>query len=141
MQQRQAAADQAAADQEKQRFDQSVEMELAEIQKLNPEVRNLSDVLAMDTGKEFGRLVKQYGMSYLEAYKLANHDKLLEQARNVAATGARTAAGGKSHLTKTVSRGEGQIEVPKEIKESYRIFSPNMTDAEIEKDYRKRLGK
>ena len=107
MQQRQAAADQAAADQEKQRFDQSVEMELAEIQKLNPEVRNLSDVLAMDTGKEFGRLVKQYGMSYLEAYKLANHDKLLEQARNVAATGARTAAGGKNHLTKTVSRGEG----------------------------------
>lgn len=141
MQQRQTAAEQAAAQQDNQRFTQNVEMELAQIQKINPEVKSLADIIRMPTGKDFGRYVQQYGMSYLEAYKLANHDQLVEQARTVAAAGAKVASAGKDHMTKTTTRGQTPIEVPKEVKESYRVFDPSMTDADIEKDYRKRIGR
>ena len=141
MQQRQAAAEQAAAQQNSQKFAQDVELELAQIQKLNPEVKSLADIIKMPTGKEFGRYVQQYGMSYLDAYKLANHDQLVEQARTVAAAGARTASAGKDHMTKTTTRGQAPIEVPKDVKETYRMFDPSMSDAEIEKEYRKFMGR
>ena len=39
---------------------------------------------------------------------------------------------GKRHLKPDTPRGQGAIEVPKKIKDNYRIFQPDMTDAEIE---------
>lgn len=140
MQEKQRASEQEAEQQSREKFSQSVELELAQIQKLNPEVSSLADIIRMPTGKEFGRYVQQYGMSYLEAYKLANHDQLVEQARTVAAAGARVAAGGKDHLTKTTLRGKPPIEIPREVREGYRMFNPSMTDEEIERDYRKFMG-
>lgn len=141
LQEKQAAADQAAAQQTKAQFDRSVEMELAQIQKINPEIKSLADIIRMPTGGEFGRYVQQYGMSYLEAYKLANHDQLLEQARAVAATGAKVASAGKDHMTKTTMRGQTVIEVPQDVKANYKLLDPTWTDADIEKEYRKFMGK
>lgn len=140
LQAKQAAADEAATQQTREQFSRNVEMELAQIQKINPAVKTLADIVRMPTGKEFGRYVQQYGMSYLEAYKLANHDQLVEQARTVAATGAKVAAGGKSHMTKTTTRGQAAIEVPADIAAGYRTMDPSMTKAEIEKEYRKFMG-
>lgn len=140
MQEKQRASEQEAEQQSREKFSQSVELELAQIQKLNPEIGSLADIIRMPTGKEFGRYVQQYGMSYLEAYKLANHDQLVEQARTVAAAGARVAAGGKDHLTKTTLRGKPPIEIPREVREGYRMFNPSMTDEEIERDYRRFMG-
>lgn len=137
---KQRATEQKAEQQSQQQFSQSVELELAQIQKLNPEISSLADIIRMPTGKEFGRYVQQYGMSYLDAYKLANHEQLVEQARAVAAAGARVAAGGKEHLTKTTTRGPAAVEIPKDVKEGYRMLDPDMTDAEIEKAYRKFTG-
>lgn len=140
LQDRQRAYEQEALRDKQQGFAQSVEMELAQIQKLNPEIKSLADIIRMSTGKEFGRYVQQYGMSYVEAYKLANHDQLVEQARGVAAAGARVATGGKEHLTGTKARGTPPMEVPKEVRDGYRMFDPTMTDADIEKAYKKFVG-
>lgn len=140
MQDKQKAYEQEALQDKKQSFAQSVEVELAQIQKLNPEIKSLADIIRMPTGREFGRYVQQYGMSYVEAYKLANHDQLVEQARTVAAAGARVAAGGKEHLTGTKARGTPALEIPREVKDGYRMFDPDMTDADIEKAYRKYMG-
>lgn len=137
MQEKQAASERAEAEQSKQKFDMDVELQLAEIQKLNPEIKSLADIIKMPTRDKFVQLVQQYNMNYLDAYKLANHEAIVEQARNVAATGARVAASGKEHINKTTTRGEGKIDVPKDEKDRYRMLDPSMTDADIEKHYRK----
>ena len=137
IQEKQAQQDQAAQTQSRQQFEQSVEMELAQIQKLDPTIGSLADIVKMDTGKEFARLVQKGGLSYLEAFKLANMDRLMEQKATVAAASAKAASGGKDHLTKTKSVGTPPMEVPQDVKDAYRIFNPKATDEEIEKHYRK----
>lgn len=137
MQQKQAEQERAAAQQSQQQFSQSVELEMAEIRKLDPTVNGLADIVKMETGKEFARLVQHGGLSYLEAFKLANMDKLMEQRARVAATSAKVSASGKDHLTKTKSVGTPQIEVSQDMKDAYRIFDLSATDEKIEKHYRK----
>lgn len=137
MQQKQAQQEQADAQRSQQQFEQDVELELAQIRKLDPTVGSLSDILKMDTGKEFAKLVQKQGLSYLDAFRLANMDRLMEQRAKVAATSAKVAASGKDHLTKTKSVGTPPVEVPNDVKAAYRIFNPKATDEEIEKHYRK----
>ena len=124
-----------------QKFQMNVQMELAEIQKLDPTVKSLGDIIRMDTGREFARLVQKGGLNYLEAFRLANMDRLMEQRANVAATAARVASGGKDHLTRTRSVGKPVADVPQDVKDRYRIFNPQATDEEIERHYRKELKK
>jgi len=138
MQQKQAQQEQADAQRSQQQFAQNVELEMAEIRKLDPSVKSLADIVKMDTGKEFARLVSPpYGLNYLDAFRLANMDRLMEQRAKVAATSAKVAASGKEHLTKTKSVGTPPLEVPNDVKAAYRIFNPKATDEEIEKHYRK----
>lgn len=137
MKQKQEQQEQTAREQSQHQFQANVELEMAEIRKLDPTVKTLADVVKMDTGKEFARLVQKGGLSYLEAFKLANMDKLMEQRATVAATAAKVATGGKDHLTKTKSVGVPPLDVPQDVKDAYRIFNPKATDEEIEKHYRK----
>lgn len=141
MQQKLQAGEQAAAQQNQKQFEQSVEVELAQIQKLNPKIKSIADILAMDTGKQWASYVQNNNMSYLDAYRLANMDALIEQGQKAAAAGDQMRSKGKSHLQPVNPRGQGGVEVPKRVKELYRMGRPNMTDAEIEADYRKRTGK
>ena len=136
MQERLAAREREDQAQSMQQFGQTMELELAEIKKLNPNINNLADILRMDTGKDFARFVKG-GASYLKAYKAANMETLMQQAQQVAAAGARVASGGKDHLRKTQSRGQGALEVPADVKANYRALMPGMTDEEIQRDYNK----
>jgi hypothetical protein len=137
VQEQQARQEQAAQADNRNRFEQDVQMEIAQIQKLDPTVKNLADIIKMDTGKEFARLVQKGGLSYLEAFRLANMDRLMEQRASVAAAAAKTAAGGKEHLTKTRGVGNPVADVPQDVKDRYRIFDQKATDAEIERHYRK----
>lgn len=141
MQKKLAEGERAAARQSQKQFDQSVELELAEIQKLNPKVRSIADILSMETGKQWAAFVQNNNMSYLDAYKLANMEQLMQQSQKAAAAGDQLRSKGKSHLQPPSSRGQGGVEVPKKIRDLYRMGRPNMTDAEIEADYRKRVGK
>ena len=141
LQQKQAAADQAASKQTQAQFAQSVEMEMAQIQKLNPKIKSIADILAMDTGKQWASYVQNNGMSYLDAYRLANMDQLIQQGQKAAEAEGQLRRASKAHLQPPSARGQGGVEVPKRIKELYRMGRPNMTDAEIEADYRKRAGK
>lgn len=137
LQESQSRQEQQAKEDSRQRFAKSVETELAQIRKLNPKVQSLKDILAMDTGKQWAAYVQHNGMSYLDAYKLANYDQLVQMAQQAATAGAKVREQGKSHLKPDTPRGQGAVEVPKRIKDNYRIFQPEMTDAEIEADYRK----
>jgi arsenate reductase-like glutaredoxin family protein len=123
------------------RFAQQVETELAEIRKMDPTVQTLHDIIRMPTGQKFSELVQKNGLSYVDAFRLANADRLQQQAAQAAAAGAKVSAGGKDHLTRTGVRGKGAADVSREQAAAYRVFQPNLTDDQIQRDYQKYVKK
>ncbi len=125
----------------KAEFDARVKDELAEIHRLNPAVNNLEDILAMQTAGEFTRLVRDKGMSFLEAFKLANLDDIIEGQAAAAAEGAARQRHGKDHLRSINAGGQVTVDVPPDVIANYRMFQPDMSLEEIQRDYAKRYGK
>lgn len=113
--------------------------ELKEISRLDPEVSSLEDILQMDTAEEFQRLVREKGMSFLDAYKLANFERLSEKRAAAAKQSAVNLANSKNHLSASQSRGSGGVEVPADVMREYRMLMPDATDAQIRAAYGKYL--
>lgn len=129
-----AAADKTRQDAEAERARVKMDEQLREIAKLNPEIRELKDLAAMETYPQLYELV-QKGNTILDANKLANYDALTRSAAESAKQAARNAAQSKQHLTQTTSRGAGAVQVPEDVKAQYRVFNPDATDAEIQAHY------
>lgn len=108
----------------------AVDRQLAEIRQMDPEMKDLNAILQSPAGPRFRELVEK-GLDFKDAYKLAAEDRLAGIRAN--RQGART--GGKDHLTSTSQRGGGDVEVPAETKEMYRLLMPDMTDEQIQKAY------
>jgi len=128
-------------------MDARVSSELTEIAKLDPSVKTLEDITKLPTGPAFIQLVRDNGYSFLDAFKIANFDRLTSAraARDSAAAKQQAIQNAKSknHLTETgKSRGEGSklVPVPDAVKRTYREYNPGMTDEEIQKDYTKRMA-
>ena len=121
----------------KQEYQQLVERELEEIRQLDPGVTSLQDILNRDTGPEFSRLVTENHLTFTQAFKLANADRLAKAQLMAAEEGRARARHGKDHMRTSVSTGSGG-EVPRAVVEVYRQLDPDMTMDEIRKDYAKR---
>jgi len=111
-----------------------IEEQIREISAMDPTIKGLEDLTKMDRYEEFYALVKR-GNTLTDAYKLLNFDKLVNRTAQAGRQQAMNAAAGKAHLGKTSSRGQGAVEVPADVKEQYRIFVPDATDAEIQAHY------
>lgn len=122
---------------EVQDFTARREMELAEIRKLNPEIRTLDDIIRMPTGVDFADLVRK-GCSFVQAYKTANFDAIMQKTRAAGEQRARNAAMSQAHIKGTPTNQSEAFVVPQQVKEMYRVFNPDITDEEIARDYRKR---
>lgn len=107
-----------------------VDRQLAEIRQMDPAMTDLGTILQSEAGPKFREYVDK-GLGFTEAYKLAAENRLADIKAN--RQGAKT--GGKDHLTSTASRGAGDVEVPAETKEMYRLLMPDMTDEQIQKAY------
>ena len=107
-----------------------VDRQLAEIRAMDPAMTDLNAILSSEAGPKFREYVDR-GLGFTEAYKLAAENRLAGIKSN--RQGART--GGKDHLTSTSQRGGGDVEVPAETKEMYRLLMPDMTDEQIQKAY------
>jgi len=107
-----------------------VDRQLAEIRQMDPAMTDLNAILSSEAGPKFREYVDK-GLGFTEAYKLAAENRLAGIKSN--RQGART--GGKDHLTSTSQRGGGDVEVPAETKEMYRLLMPDMTDEQIQKAY------
>lgn len=115
--------------------------QMRQIHELDPEINTIEDLAKMPNYAQFYRFVKQNRLSLVEAYRLANMERL--SARTAAATkqAAINAAQSKAHLEATKSRGKGG-DVPAisaEVLEYYRAINPKATEAEIRADYAKYL--
>lgn len=113
------------------------EMELAEIRRINPEIKTLDDIIRMPTGGDFADLVRK-GCSFVQAYKVANIDSITQKARAAGEQRARNAAMSQAHIKGTPTGQTEQTVVPKQVRDMYRVFNPGITDEEIARDYRKR---
>ena len=119
---------------------EQVDRELAEIHRLDPSVETLEDILGMETRDAFVAAVR-HGNSFLDAFRLANFDRLLDSRRQEAAQRAaqaeRNRTRSKEHMRPTGTRGEGSLAVPAETLALYRQLMPKATDAEIAAHYNK----
>ena len=117
---------------------EQIDAELAEIHKLDGSVNGLEDILKLETGGAFQEAVRR-GHSFLDAFKLANFDRLQKrqqaQAAQVAqraAQAARNSARSKEHLLPSGGKaGEGSVAVPGDVMEMYRMMMPGASEADI----------
>jgi hypothetical protein len=114
--------------------------QLKEIQTLDPSVKGIEDLSANEGWNRMLAIVRGGG-SLADAYRATNYDKLTAKA---AAAGRQTAlneAAGKGHLDKTgVQAGAaGGVEVPTATMDLYREMFPDLSDAEIRKEYAKTM--
>ena len=118
-----------------------IEGELAEIAKLNPEIKTVADLLSMPTAAQFKGYVDK-GYSFLDAFKLANMETLAQAKAQRAREAAQANNRGKQHLEATGnSRGAGAVPVPSGQMAIFRRMMPNASEAEIQKFYNKYLSR
>lgn len=130
----QAAAEQAQQEANEAQARVKVDEQLKEISKLNPNIRELKDLAAMETYPKFYELVKK-GNTLVDAYRLANFEALTSSAAAATRQAALNNLQGKQHMGQTKERGAGAVSVPAEVKEMYRALNPGATDAEIQAHY------
>ena len=115
------------------------EAEIKEINELDPEAKleRVEDLLKMDNAKEFYDFVKK-GNSFVDAYKLANYDRLAARRAEAAKQQALQLARSKDHLNGAgVSRGSGSASVPQDQMQMFRLINPNASEEEIRRYYNK----
>lgn len=114
-----------------------IQAEMVEISKLDPSVKTLGDILNSPTGKEFYSYV-QKGYSFLDAFRVANFERLTTEKAQAARQQAQLNDRGKGHMTGAGnSRGSGAISVPADVMAMFRTFNPNATEAEAQAYYNK----
>ncbi len=142
----QAAEAKALADKEAQEQAAQKEMQtkvaeqIAEIQKMDPSITKVEDLLNMPNSKEFYAAVQRVG-NLADAYKLVNFDQVVGRRAELARQEAQTLARSKEHLVPVASRGEGAVTVPSDVLANYRKLNPKASDAEIQANYAKYLKK
>lgn len=115
-----------------------IDEQLKEITQLDKSIQSIDDLIAMDTYPKFYELVKK-GNSFPDAYRLANYDKLIQQAAAAEKQRTLNSQSGKAHLTPhQQNQGQALPVVSGEVAEMYRFLDPTMTDEDIARDYAKR---
>lgn len=128
----QAGTDPAARARQREALIQS---QLRQISELDPEVKSLEDLTHTEQYGQLYALVRR-GYTLLDAYKLANFDRLTRRAELAAAQRYRNALDGVRHLTATQTRGAGRP-VPADVAAQYRALNPGVSDGEIARHYQR----
>lgn len=122
---------------EKPDMAQIVRQELEEIKKLDPSIRSINDITELPTGAEFRRLVNRGNISFLEAFKIANFDRI-QTLRAAAQRQAAKNAESKSHMKGINASATGGAEISGREMQIYKAMCPWMSEEEIRKDFAKR---
>lgn len=138
IQQLQQQAEREKQEAQQQAQQQRVAAEIAEISRLDPTITSLQDLMKAENGRKVYEYVKT-GLNLVDAYKLANMDKLTEKAAAAARAQRTSSEQSKQHLKSTTARGQGSADVPRAELEMYRSIMPGASEAEIRKHYNKYL--
>lgn len=102
-----------------------VERQFALLQKAEPTVKSLDDVMRDPVFVAAFAATKDM----TKAYRMAHVDEIEARAKGAAAAGV--AGDGKAHLRRAGTRGGGAPTITREMIEQYRIFDPDITVEEI----------
>ena len=116
-----------------------LENELSEIRKLDPNIKTFSDLTNHPAYDRIYKRVSENRLSILDAFRLEAQAQLIETAQKQAAQEVMSKASSKAHLAPLEGRGEGALSVPRDIMAQYKLFNPNMSEAEITKHYNKQM--
>lgn len=109
---------------------------VTEIGKLDDRIKSFEDLPKMDNYELFDDMVRNRGYRMVDAYKLANMDRLQEKRAAAASQEVRNSINSRSHLKQTGGdTGGNAVVVPAEVMAAYRAIIPNATDAEIRKHW------
>lgn len=122
---------------EKPDMAQIVRQELEEIKKLDPSIQSINDITALPTGENFRALVNRGNISFLEAFKIANFDRI-QTLRAAAQRQAAKNAESKSHMKGINASATGGAEISGREMQIYKAMCPWMSEEEIRKDFAKR---
>ena len=117
-------------------FKARVEQEIAEISKLDPAIKSVSDLVKLDKADEFYAAV-QSGMSYLDAYRKVYDGKLAEKAAAAARQQAINDERSKEHLHGAGTAAKGAARISREEMELYKFLMPDASEAEIRAHHEK----
>ncbi|MBP3413151.1 MAG: hypothetical protein J6K89_07810 [Oscillospiraceae bacterium] len=129
------AAQKVEQDAKAAQYRANMESELAEIRKLNPQIKTTDDIIRMETGPEYARLIR-IGVKPSEAYKIANFDSIRAKDRAAAEQAARNAVAGKAHIQSSPTAAGNPLTVPADYARNMRRYIPGISDAEIAKYYK-----
>lgn len=129
-----ARAEEALRQAQMQKAQAVVEEQIREIQKFDPSIKDLGDLLKQPDSADFQGLIRR-GYSFLDAYRVLHFDQIIQRQGQAAKQAAYTAAQGKNHLSRTEQRGAGSVPVPADVLEEYRVFFPDMPETDIQKSY------
>ncbi len=108
------------------------EADMVEIRKLDPTIQTVQDLLKMPTSKEFYDYVTKNHLSFLQAFKLANQDRIAAQQQEAAKQQALNAARSKDHLSPIgAAKGKGADAIPSAEVAYFRAVMPEATEAEV----------
>ena len=110
----------------------SLDAAIAEITKLNPEVKSFDDLYALPEYGDIKRLVGA-GYSFGRAYEMATVDRMRRDARQA----AYNAVASKAHLTGTAKAASNTYTISDAQFDNYKQLHPNATRAEAAAAYRK----
>lgn len=107
-----------------------------EIGKLDDRIKSFEDLPKMDNYEMFDDMVRNRGYRMVDAYKLANMDRLQAKRAAAASQETRNSINSRSHLKQTGGdTGGNAVVVPADVMAAYRAIIPNATDAEIRKHW------
>lgn len=119
-----AAQQQVAAQQARSAAEAEVNRQFAELQKLEPGIKGIDELMADPTFVAAFRATRDM----TKAYRMAHVDEIEARAKGAAAAGA---ASGKDHLRRVGTRGGGAPTITQDVIAQYRLFDPDISVEEI----------
>lgn len=108
--------------------------QIAEISKLDKDIKSIDDIIKMENREIFDNLVKK-GNTLVDAYKIANFEKLSNKASAKAKQQVLNGINSKEHLKTTSGAAGSDIIVPSDIMAQYK--ESGLTEDEARKHYAK----
>lgn len=135
-QQLRAQMEQQQEEANRQRAEQALAADLAEISRMLPGVDSKETLVGHESWSQVKKLMEDNPKLGLKnAFRLANADAIQNAAGQKARDAARRSAAGKKHLRSAAGRGEGLPEVPADVKAIYRAWEPGITEAQMRRAY------
>lgn len=112
------------------------EDEMNQIRQFDSNIKTIDDILGSENAQMILDKV-QSGYSLVDAYKLANYDRVTAQRADASKQAAINAMRGKGHLTQTggVTEPSGEVDIPTKELESWRNMFPHASAKELKTKY------